>query len=282
MLSAVNTHVRNINSVTEWHSAWKLAKPFGYIVIDDFLEDDFVSALLREYPPADPAWTNITYSHQKKKFTLTKDFPPSIGEFFAMTSSSEFLDLMSRITGIDSLLPDPELVGGGCHQTVNGGFLDVHIDFNFHPVTHHHRRLNAILYLNKDWRDEYAGFLELWDMQRKERMANIAPIFNRLVIFETNEISYHGHPVPLALPEEMSRKSVAVYYYTTARPTEQVASEHNTVYVQTTGLGGHLKTIMSSAIALRERISSKGPKQLARELKTKMIRRIKGLPPLNG
>jgi len=199
-----------------------------------------------------------------------------------MSASKEFLDLISQITGIDGLLADPELLGGGCHQIVNGGFLDVHIDFNVHSVTRNHRRLNAILYLNKNWRQEYAGFLELWDMQRKARIANIAPVFNSLVIFETNEISYHGHPVPLIIPDGMSRKSLAVYYYTADRLAVQIAPEHNTVYIQTTGITGYAKTAVSSLVAAKERIARKGVRQLASQLKTKVIRRMNGLPPQNG
>src|SRR5881409_3761839 len=92
--------------IGEWRSAWDTAKPFHFAVIDDFLEKDFAEALLQEYPPADPNWTNITYTHQKKKFSLTRDFPPSINEFFVMSASREFQDLISQITGVDGLLAD--------------------------------------------------------------------------------------------------------------------------------------------------------------------------------
>jgi len=271
-----------IHEINGWRSAWDAAKPFHFVVIDEFLEKDFAEALLREYPPADPTWTNITYTHQKKKFSLTRDFPPSINDFFAMSASEEFLDLISQMTGIDGLLADPELVGGGCHQIVNGGFLDVHIDFNVHSVTRNHRRLNAILYLNKSWKEEYAGFLELWDMRRKVRIANIAPLFNRLVIFETNEISYHGHPLPLNISDGMSRKSLAVYYYTVDRPAEQIAPEHNTVYSQTTGARGYVKTAISSFVAAKERIARKGMRQFASQMKSRLVRMMNGLPPGNG
>jgi|ERR1700674_242258 len=271
-----------IHEINEWRSAWDTAKPFHFVVIDDFLEEDFAEALLQEYPPADPTWTNITYTHQKKKFALTKGFSPSINEFFVMLASKDFLDLISQVTGIDGLLADPELLGSGCHQTVNGGFLDVHLDFNVHFITRNHRRLNAILYLNKNWKEEYAGFLELWDMHSKTRIANIAPLFNRLVIFETNEISYHGHPVPLNIPEGMSRKSLAVYYYTADQKEEYIAPEHNAVYVQTTGITGYVKTVISSLVAAKERIAHNGMRHLASQLKAKLVRRVNGLPPQNG
>jgi hypothetical protein len=119
-------------------------------------------------------------------------------------------------------------------------------------------------------------------MQKKVRIANIAPLFNRLVIFETNEISYHGHPVPLSISDGMSRKSLAVYYYTVDRSEEKIAPEHNTVYMQTTGITGYVKTAVSSFVAAKERIAHKGMRQLADQLKTKLVRRMNGLPPQNG
>lgn len=172
-----------------------------------------------------------------------------------MTESDEFKNLISSICNIPQLISDPELVGGGLHQIMNGGYLDVHVDYNFHPQTKLHRRLNLLLYLNKDWKQEYEGYLELWDMDAKKQLDAIAPIFNRAVIFETNEISYHGHPRPLNMPPDVMRKSLAVYYYSKEREESEVAIEHNTIYRQTTGLKGYVKTSLSALVALDERAS---------------------------
>jgi Rps23 Pro-64 3,4-dihydroxylase Tpa1-like proline 4-hydroxylase len=157
------------------------------------------------------------------------------------------------ITGIENLIPDKKLFGGGLHQSIAGAFLDVHVDYNIHPETKLHRRLNILIYMNKGWRDEYEGHLQLWDMKDKIMIGNIAPTFNRMVMFETNEISFHGHPTPLKTPRGVTRKSIAAYYYTQSRPSNEITNEHNTIYVNTQGLRGKTKNLYSGVKALLER-----------------------------
>lgn len=266
----------------EIQTAWDAAKPFRYVVIDDFLTEEFAEEILAAYPtPTGGAWEDTSYIHQRKKLTLNKDFPAPIDDFFRMTESEEFRNLVSSICRIPDLIADPNLTGGGLHQIMNGGYLDVHVDYNFHPRTKEHRRLNLLLYLNKDWKREYEGYLEFWDMQAKRQIENIAPAFNRAVIFETNEISYHGHPQKLNLPPEVTRKSLAVYYYTKEREEIETALEHNTIFKQTTGLSGYVKTSLSALATLGERTSSQDKKELLESLSKRLYRKIKGLPPEN-
>jgi Rps23 Pro-64 3,4-dihydroxylase Tpa1-like proline 4-hydroxylase len=262
---------------------WQAARPFPYLVIEDFLPHSDAERVMESYPSIDAdKWAHSTYSHQRKKFTLREGFPEPVGHFFDFAASPRFLQIVSEITGIPSLLSDPELVGGGLHQIVNGGFLDVHVDFNFHPTTHLHRRLNLLVYMNKQWKPEYEGRLEFWDMREKRQVASISPDFNRAVIFETSEISYHGHPVPLASPPDVTRKSLATYYYTREPPGGGAASEHNTIYEQTTGARGYVKTLSSSLEAVKERASSGGALSLLKHMARKVSRRLRGLPPANG
>jgi len=258
----------------ELRRQWQSHTLFGYFVCDDFLPADLAEALLAVYPPPDlEGWDQTTYPHQRKKFTRRSGFEEPIERFFEMTASPEFLERISSITGIRPLHADPLLVGGGLHQSIRGAFLDVHVDFNVHPETRLERRLNLLLYMNKDWKREYEGCLELWDMNAKKCLAEIAPVFNRAVLFETNDVSYHGHPKPLNCPQNMSRKSLAVYYYT---PTaERVAPEHSTLYRQTTGARGYVKTLAAAVQAMRERISGGTVALLADNLG----RRLRGLPP---
>jgi hypothetical protein len=261
---------------------WSAKKPFRYLVIDEFLEPAFAEELLAVYPqPSGDFWDHTTYIHQRRKFSLTKNFPGPIQEFFDLTAAPQFRQLIGEITGIDELIDDPELLGGGLHQIAAGGFLDVHVDYNFHPKTKLHRRLNLLLYMNKEWQPEYEGYLELWDMQSSRRLENIAPLFNRAVIFETNEISYHGHPQPLSTAPGVTRKSLAIYYYTRTRAAESVAPEHNTIYRQTTGLRGYVKTSVAASKAAAERTREQGVSGLGKNLLHKAYRRIKKLPPEN-
>jgi hypothetical protein len=97
-----------------------------------------------------------------------------------------------------------------------------------------------LLYLNKDWRQEYEGNLELWDMDEKNLLKSIEPIFNCAVIFETNKVSYHGHPHLLKAPSGVTRKSLAIYYYTEERNQAEMTLENNTIYKQTTRFKGYL------------------------------------------
>lgn len=279
-----NETILNItpDRLSELQSAWDAAKPFRYVVIDDFLTTDFAEEILAAYPtPTGGAWEDTPYIHQLKKLTLNKNFPAPIGDFFRMTETEEFRNLVSSICRIPDLIADPTLSGGGLHQIMNGGYLDVHVDYNFHPRTKEHRRLNLLLYLNKDWKREYEGYLEFWDMQEKRQIENIAPVFNRAVIFETNEVSYHGHPRKLNLPPDVTRKSLAVYYYTKEREEIETAMEHNTIFKQTTGFSGYVKTSLAAVVTLTERASSAAKKDLFETLSQRLYRKIKGLPREN-
>jgi len=237
-------------------------KPFKYVVFDDFFKPQAAEIIYQNYPEIEKGmWDGTTYINQKNKFKKSNFEPGSLMQrAFDELNSSVFLHWLEQVTGIqESLIADEELFGGGLHQSVNGAFLNVHVDFNMHPKTNYHRRLNVLIYMNKDWKDEYEGHLELWDFSdnSKSQLGKIAPTFNRCVIFETNEISYHGHPKPLQTPPNISRKSLAVYYFTKTRPGSEVTAEHNTKFVNTEGIGGFAKRISSGVQAFFERLDSK-------------------------
>jgi len=237
---------------------WNSKKPFRFLVVDDFLIPEKAEEILKGYPAVDQGeWDGTTYINQKNKFQQREFSSDSIFlQVFQELNSPDFLKDIEYITGIENLIPDENLFGGGLHQSLAGAFLDVHVDYNIHPETKLHRRLNILIYMNKDWRDEYEGHLQLWDMKDKEMIGNIAPVFNRMAMFETNEISFHGHPRPLKTPQDVTRKSMAAYYYTASRPESEIVSEHNTIYVNTEGLKGKAKNLFSGLKALVERFSS--------------------------
>ena len=241
----------NINS---YKDEWNSKKPFRYFYVDDFLVSDWAEKILESYPKPDVKWESTTYINQKNKFQKTTFEKNSIFNIvFEELNHPEFLALISKMTGIEDLIPDKKLFGGGLHQSIKGAFLDVHIDYNFHPETKLHRRLNLLVYMNKEWDDVFEGHLELWDMDKKKLLEKIAPIFNRMAMFETNEISWHGHPHKLKTPDGLSRKSMAAYYYTKERDDVIGASNHNTKYINTTGTNGKIKNLKSGIKALFER-----------------------------
>ena len=234
-------------------------KPFRYVMFENFFLPDKAEVIYSSYPTiTEGKWDGTTYIDQKNKFTKTKFEEGSVlDNVFMEMNSKELTDWLEQVTGINDVLGDKELFGGGLHQSVNGAFLNVHVDYNIHPTTKYHRRMNVLVYMNKDWKEEYEGNLELWDLSNNKMklVAKIAPVFNRCVIFETSEISFHGHPKPLNTPKGINRKSIATYYYTKERPSNEIATEHNTIYVNTEGTTGQLKRFNSGVKAFLERIN---------------------------
>ena len=221
------------------------AQPFPHIVYDDFLKADVAVKLCEEFPDLRYAKTNsLVFKDplQKKLASIGSELIDSrLATSFAVRhlNSDIFLSFLNDLTSIDEpLISDPYLSGGGYHQTNRGGFLKLHTDFAYHPLLGLDRRVNLILFLSNDWLPEYGGALELWDRDLKKIGARIEPKFNRAVIFNTNDFTYHGHPEPLASPDEFSRKSIALYYYSNGRPAaerDHSRSELNTNFVSRPG-----------------------------------------------
>lgn len=247
--------------LTQIRQDYQSKKPFRYIVFDDFFYADKAEEIYRNYPAiTDGLWDGTTYIDQKNKFRKTTfDNGSILDKLFKELNSQEFLKWLEQVTGIEDIIADEELFGGGLHQSIRGAFLNVHVDYNLHPTTKYHRRLNVLIYMNKDWKDEYEGHLELWDLTDENNclLDKVAPSFNRCVIFETNEISFHGHPKPLKTPDGINRKSIATYYYTKTRPEGETAPEHNTIYINTDGVKGQVKRFSSGVKSFLERINKK-------------------------
>lgn len=212
------------------------AEPFPHIVVDNFLSPDVLSEIMASFPdPRGHDWLRYKAPAERDKLQSTSELamPAPIRAIFAAFNSSTFVRFLETLTGIDGIIPDPHLYGGGMHQTLPGGHLKMHIDYNRHNKWKLERRLNAILYLNDDWRDEWGGALELWDSNRETKemtrcVEKVFPAANRFVIFSTTEHSWHGHPEPLACPEGRTRKSIALYYYTNT--VKEDTPDHTTIF----------------------------------------------------
>jgi Rps23 Pro-64 3,4-dihydroxylase Tpa1-like proline 4-hydroxylase len=213
-------------------SQYARAAPFSHIVIDDFLPEWVLDAVLDEFPTTDAKlWERrATKNSLKLSCNILEDLGPTTALVLEQLNSRPMLRFLERLTGIDNLIPDAIYEGGGLHQIMPGGFLKIHADFNIHPFYHFERRLNAILFLNRDWREAYGGHFELWNRDMSACCRKVLPAFNRLVVFGTTDTSYHGHPDPLRCPGGMTRKSIATYYYTNGRPHETQTPAHSTIY----------------------------------------------------
>lgn len=198
------------------HDQYVSADPFPHIVIDDFASSAILDECINYFPDApDPESQTFDRAQERYKTSFNPDYlPGQLRSFFYGMNSQPFVAFLENMTGIKGLIPDPYYLGGGFHQTTQGGHLSVHADFNLHPKLMLERRLNLLIYLNHDWEDGFGGELELWDQEMKACVRRVVPVFNRCVVFSTNATSFHGHPAPVAHPRSVPRRSIALYYYT--------------------------------------------------------------------
>jgi len=202
--------------------------PFPHVVVDNLFPPQLISDLVSEFPtPSDQSWDRSVVEGIQVKlrsnWITEDDISPITAEVVNFFNSGSFMKSLSTITGVQKLISDPYFTGGGRNCILPGGVLDVHADGNWHDAMGVHRRLNAILYLNENWKEEWGGHFELWDRNLTGCVKAVSPLANRLLIFETHDFTYHGHPNPLACPEGENRKSLIFYYYTAEpRPSEQI------------------------------------------------------------
>jgi Rps23 Pro-64 3,4-dihydroxylase Tpa1-like proline 4-hydroxylase len=206
-----------INKINYYKEEYKNAKPFEHIIINNFFSSDYINKIYEKYPKIDNKWCyyNNPIEH---KYSLNKfDDNKEINELFEKLNGNEFINILKQITDINDLEKDEYLHGAGLHAYPNKGKLDIHLDYNIHPITGKERRINLIIYINKDWKEEYGGNLELYDEDKNEGKIKLFPKFNTAILFKTCDMSYHGLPTPIKCPEGKYRKSIAIYYVSSAR-----------------------------------------------------------------
>lgn len=212
----------------------RAAVPFPHFCIDNFLDPAFAERVhdaLPSFAEAEKVGRSFKAVNEYRKVQLTdaERFAEPIAELNRALAAPEFRALLSYVFDIPDLLADDQLVGGGIHQTGARGHLDVHVDFNFIADRKLHRRLNILIYLNKDWRPEWGGNVELWDKDVKTCHVSLSPVFNRCVVFATSDISYHG-VTAVKCPEGHARRSFAAYYYTREAPAGWDGTAHSTIF----------------------------------------------------
>ena len=215
-------------------------KPFSHVVLDNFIDEKLLKDILDEFPDLSKIKSMMEFNNSREKKIISRgfsDISPKAFELISYLNSDLFLTYLQNLTGIKELLiSDPYLTGGGYHEIKNGGVLKVHVDFNKHSYINLDRRVNLLLYLNPGWKKEWGGNLELYyENDLKSPCVSITPEFNRCVIFSTTSFTYHGNPDPLMCPSGISRKSMALYYFSLGRPKSEVNSVHQTIFVGTKG-----------------------------------------------
>lgn len=214
----------------EQASEYRSADPFPHIVLDEFVDPSVLAEVAEEVRASiGEQWQAMDDGHQRKFSNANmRDMGPSTRNLINFMNGQEVLRFLEQLTGIEGLVADWQLAGGGMHALRDGGFLNVHADFNYHRHLKLDRRINLLLYLNKDWQDDWGGELELWDRKMRRCCTRVLPEFNRCVIFNTTDTSFHGNPNPVKAPRP--RLSLAFYYYSNGRPKEEISASHFTVF----------------------------------------------------
>jgi 2OG-Fe(II) oxygenase superfamily len=190
-------------------------KPYPYGAFDNFMPAEILDKVREELRVLPEAESFFTRPQEKLKSAyMPERLGPYTRALFHSLNSKAFLGFLEELTGIEGLIPDPYFAGGGIHVVSNGGHLDIHADFNHHGKLNLERRLNVLIYLNKDWKEEYGGSFEIWNDDMTEKVAGYVPLFNRMCCFNTGSSTWHGNPEPVNHPDKEPRMSIALYYYT--------------------------------------------------------------------
>jgi Rps23 Pro-64 3,4-dihydroxylase Tpa1-like proline 4-hydroxylase len=216
----------NMINIDELKEKYNNALPFSYVIIDNFVKEEYVEKLYNEYPKITSEWHKYDNPLEVKyAYDNISQMPNSYKNFFYYLNSDNFINRLKEITNIPNLEYDPYLHGAGIHAMPNNGRLHMHLDYEKHPYSGKERRLNLIYFLNKEWDINWGGNLELWDNELLSTSINnkiledipnkkvhIEPIYNRAVFFKTNDISWHGIPEIIKCPDDKIRKSIACYW----------------------------------------------------------------------
>ncbi|HET7543242.1 MAG TPA: 2OG-Fe(II) oxygenase [Polyangiaceae bacterium] len=216
--------------------AYRSARPFPHAVFDGFLGEARALVLSQHFPgPEHGGWMRRDYREQSARMgqlqrTGFEGVAPAVRHFLGELCGMAFLDFLTALTGIEGLIADPHFRGAGPSLTLPGGHLALHADFNRDRTRHLERKLTVIYYLGQDWQPTWGGALELWDESRSRCEASHLPLLDRLIVMDHGDSHWHGHPEPLACPEDRFRASIAAYYYVAARTADEEDS-HGAIWV---------------------------------------------------
>jgi hypothetical protein len=265
----------------ELAASYQSAMPFPHVVLDDVVLPDALERAYREFDAIDEdTWRKYLHVNERKYAnTDASTWGPTLQGLAEAFASERFVAFLAGLSGVDGLLPDLTLDGGGLHRSLPGGYLNVHADFTAHHVHDHwRRRVNLLLYLNPTWDPAWGGDLELWtrDMSRCE--ATVEPRGNRILLFSTDEDAYHGHPDPLACPADRARRSLALYYFTEdADPLVR-----STDYRARPGDGAKRAAIFLDKQVLRAYDVAKRRLRLSDDTVSRLLGAVDGLRPRRG
>jgi len=258
MLSLLNEWSTNNETLLEMKNKFNNSYPFPFVIIPNFFKTNVADEIYNSFPKIEGSdknlWKNqgwhIYDNPIEGKLTIDdykimNNYGEILSNMWETLESADFIETISNITGIENLEKDPYRHGAGLHCHPPGGKLEMHLDYSIHPITGKERRLNLLIYMNKDWNDDWGGNLELWegnnDTMTKGPIHSISPKYNQAILFRTSDVSWHGMPEPIKCPLGNSRKSIAIYYVSEnrkdankrnkasfqARPTDPIREDKN-------------------------------------------------------
>jgi len=224
----LSSFLNNTTDLKKLNSTFNEGNPFKFLVIDNFLPPKLAKTIYSNFPSLDSM--KIKYkglNEYKAEDSSFEKFPPEFQQLKIFFQSEEFNEWICKVTGINNLYSIDDRLGTGLHQGGNKSFLDIHVDYNIHPIKKMHRKLNMIIFFNYEWQQNWGGQLELWDKDKMECFVKVEPIFNRMALFECNDISYHGYS-QINCPESVTRKS---YYHYFFLPVPDGIKYHDTIFL---------------------------------------------------
>lgn len=198
------------------------ASPWPHAIVTGLFPEDLIDKAAQESLAIPAARVSRTHDRNQIKEETPDGAGPAMTEILDQLASPAFLEFLGSVTGIEGLLADPLHSWAGLHRTPPGGFTMIHRDFRKHPVSGLHHRVNVLVYLNREWPEEYGGALQLWPSDMRSDHKVIRPLANTMVIWETHDQTLHGFPDPVACPPGDARLALASYYYTVAPRVEKV------------------------------------------------------------
>jgi Rps23 Pro-64 3,4-dihydroxylase Tpa1-like proline 4-hydroxylase len=203
--------------------------PVPWLTFDDFLPKELLNLVQEELTQIpEHLWNRFTRAGSAMKECNNFHFSPTLRDLALNFNSHEFLTWLENLTGLKKLIPDPHFIGAGLMRCYQGDSLKLHTDFNWNEQLHLNRCLNMILYVSKEWDPEWGGVLEFWNFDKTECLHRIEPKTNRLLIWNYNERLIHGHPTPIACPDQVSRDGLRMFYFqSNAAP---ISTPHRSLY----------------------------------------------------
>lgn len=213
--------------------AMDTAQPFAHLVLDEVFNPELLRLVHEEFDLYGPRQWRVVHSGQQAthRSLPQASMGPASELYFGLVNSRWFVRLLSAVSGVEDLITDPDLHGGGLHETRKGGHFGIHRDFDRHPRFGLDNEMVFITYLNEGWDPQWGGALEFWDAHAKRCVSSVDPVFGRSVLLRHGPRSFHGHPAPLAVPEGRARRSVATYYYSYRLAQRTREGRNNSVFL---------------------------------------------------